>query len=143
MVHVNVPLDWSACYAVDGCAEHCTWMPCSDMDQYMGAVQALRHQMQCQHCTDASACWGTGTAESVHWARARFAQVPAGNATAEKCSTEMSTLLMVILLGMIAALAASVCYFARRQSVLRRVRGVQLSDDCADEEPPADAPESA
>ena len=141
MPHPNVPLEWSACYAVDRCAEHCTWMPCASLDLYMDPVQALRHRMQCQTCTDACACSGTGTAESVRWSRARFALVPPGNTTAQKCSTEMSTTLMGVLLFMIVALAVAVCYFARRQSVLRRTRGVQLADD--EQEVTHPAPESA
>ena len=117
-------------------------MPCADFNLYMDAVQTLRHQMQCQRCTADNTCSGTGTSESALWARARFALVPPGNATAQKCSTEMSTTLMSVLVFMIAALAVAVCIFARRQSKLRQMRGMQLTNECGDDETQPE-PESA
>ena len=118
-------------------------MPCSAFSLYMSPVQPLRHRMQCQRCTEASMCSGTGTEESIAWSRARFALLAPGNTTtAEKCSTEMSAALMAILLAMIVALAAAVCYFARRQSRMRQMRGMRLEehDDGDSGNPP---PESA
>ena len=129
MSRSNVPLEWSACYSVDRCAEHCTWMPCANLSLYMDRLQVLRHQLQCQKCTSTDACWHTGTQETTLWAQARFAVLPNGKATAEKCSTEMSVTLMVVLVAMIAALAVAVCVFARRQSKLRQARGMQLSEE--------------
>ena len=152
----HVPLEWSACYAIDRCAGHCAWMPCADLDRYMDPVQAMRHRLQCQACGDDSACSGTATPRSARWSRARFALQASGTAVADRCSTEMSTVLMAVLLLMIAVLAAAVCYFARRQSRLRELRGVRLSEQHADDvemaepsepsappAPPPAAPETA
>ena len=139
----NVPVDWSACYDVNRCSEVCAWMPCDAFSLYMGPVQALRHRMQCQRCTEASMCWGTATNKSMAWSHARFAVLAPGNTTvAEKCSSEMSTALMAILLALIVALATAVCYFARRQSRMRQVRGMRLEED-DDGESEENSPESA
>ncbi len=139
----NVPLNWTQCYDVGTCATYCDWMPCDALTLYLSPPASVAHAVMCQHCSAASRCNLSGTlgVRSVGASSARFARLPGGAFTWQRCDTAMSPVLLAIIGLMLLGMGFAVFVFYRRQFALRGLNAIvpaPLEQDMdVQSEPPA------